>query len=50
MQKELEDYVHQRSAVVERMDTLLNMKTEIMEEVKMENVSIDSQLQVWCLG
>lgn len=43
--KELEDYVHQRSAVVERMDTLLNMKTEIMEEVKMENVSIDSQLQ-----
>lgn len=42
---DLEEHIHKRSAVVDRMDGLLNMKTQIMEEVKMENVSLDSQLQ-----
>eukprot|EP00873_Tetraselmis_striata_P041207 jgi/Tetstr1/461471/TSEL_006578.t1 len=45
MKTDLEEHIHKRSAVVDRMDGLLNMKTQIMEEVKMENVSLDSQLQ-----
>ena len=44
-QQDLLKEIEVKGAVVDKMDSVLSMKTEVMEEIKLSNVSLDSQLQ-----